>query len=559
MENSKISLTNQQLLFVLFFLGALLFFSLGKVHLFDWDEINFAESSREMLQSGNYQQVQINFKPFWEKPPLYFWMQTLSMKLFGINEFAARFPNAICGLASVFFFVLVGKIQNRKRLGFIWGILYLGSILPFFYFKSGIIDPWFNLFIFASVFYLYLTVKNQSQKKSIGFALFSGVLAGLAILTKGPVGVLLVFLTFLFYSLISFFKEIGKWYHVVLFAISAFLVSLLWYGVELAENGIWFFNEFIDYHIRLFTTEDAGHGQPFYYHFVVVFLGCFPLSIFALKPLIKKIQVVEEKRDFHLWCRILFWVVMILFSISKTKIVHYSSLAYLPLSFLAASYVDSLIQQKKAFRKGALIFYVSFGSLLAFLFTLLPIVGMKKEQFYSYIDDEHTINSLKSNVEWGGYEWIFGLIFLTLVIASYLFLKRKQLLKGIVVGAFAMSTFLTVYMTIVVPKVEGYSQASAVEFYKSKQGEDVYVSPIGFKSYAHLFYFRIPKYTNSNYYEDNHREWLLTGNIDKPAYFVIKNTKGRNEGFQKAYPHIEFIKSDGAFSFYKRGLPQPKN
>ena len=55
-------------------LGLLLFLpGLGNVHLFDWDEINFAESAREMINSGNYLTVQINFEPFWEKPPLFIW------------------------------------------------------------------------------------------------------------------------------------------------------------------------------------------------------------------------------------------------------------------------------------------------------------------------------------------------------------------------------------------------------------------------------------------------------------------------------------------------------
>ena len=70
--------------------GATLFFPfLGGVHLFDWDEINFAEAAREMIETGDYLTVKINYQPFWEKPPLFIWMQVLSMKLFGINEFGA--------------------------------------------------------------------------------------------------------------------------------------------------------------------------------------------------------------------------------------------------------------------------------------------------------------------------------------------------------------------------------------------------------------------------------------------------------------------------------------
>ena len=91
-------------------IGLILFLpGLGSVHLFDWDEINFAESAREMILTGNYLDVQINFETFWEKPPLFIWMQVLSMKIFGINEFAARFPNAIAGIVALFVLFNMGK------------------------------------------------------------------------------------------------------------------------------------------------------------------------------------------------------------------------------------------------------------------------------------------------------------------------------------------------------------------------------------------------------------------------------------------------------------------
>src|SRR6187401_2270269 len=74
---------------------------LGGVHLFDWDEINFAEISREMIRTNDYLTVQVNYQPFFEKPPLFRWMQVLCMKVFGINEFAARLPHAIEGIITV--------------------------------------------------------------------------------------------------------------------------------------------------------------------------------------------------------------------------------------------------------------------------------------------------------------------------------------------------------------------------------------------------------------------------------------------------------------------------
>ncbi len=139
-------------------ISSLLFFlpNLGVVHLFDWDEINFAESAREMIVTGNYHRVQINFQPFWEKPPLFFWLQVISMKAFGINEFAARLPNAIFGVITLVTFYYIGKKHKDERFGFIWAIAYLGTFLPHLYFKSGIIDPVFNYFIFLGISFMSL-------------------------------------------------------------------------------------------------------------------------------------------------------------------------------------------------------------------------------------------------------------------------------------------------------------------------------------------------------------------------------------------------------------------
>src|SRR3984885_9477036 len=90
--------------------GCILFFPfLGRINLFDWDEINFAECAREMIVSKDYLRAQIDFMPFWEKPPFFIWMQVLSMKVFGVTEFAARFPNALTGVVTLTSLFYIGK------------------------------------------------------------------------------------------------------------------------------------------------------------------------------------------------------------------------------------------------------------------------------------------------------------------------------------------------------------------------------------------------------------------------------------------------------------------
>ncbi|HMC96996.1 MAG TPA: glycosyltransferase family 39 protein, partial [Flavobacteriales bacterium] len=101
---------------------ALLLFmpGLGAVHLFDWDEINFAEISREMIATGDYMRPQVNYQPFWEKPPLFMWMQASSMKLFGVGEFAARFPNAVCGIITLLLLFRIGTRLRDRQFGLLW-------------------------------------------------------------------------------------------------------------------------------------------------------------------------------------------------------------------------------------------------------------------------------------------------------------------------------------------------------------------------------------------------------------------------------------------------------
>ena len=124
-----------------FLLYGLLFIfpTLGDFNLFDWDEINFAESTREMLVSGDFFHVQINFEPFHEKPPFFFWLQALSMKVFGINAFAARLPNALLGvLTPIILFTMGCKVKNSS-FGILWSLVYMLGILPSLYFRTGII------------------------------------------------------------------------------------------------------------------------------------------------------------------------------------------------------------------------------------------------------------------------------------------------------------------------------------------------------------------------------------------------------------------------------------
>jgi 4-amino-4-deoxy-L-arabinose transferase-like glycosyltransferase len=570
---------NQQIILIV--LGALFFIPfLGYVHLFDWDEINFAESSREMMISGNFFQNQINFEPFWEKPPFFFWVQSLSMSLFGINEFGARFPNALAGIITLLFVFNIGKKLYNERFGMIWALLYLGSLLPHLYIKSGIIDPIFNLFIFASIYYIIKTVQETHSKKATKYAVIGGILIGLAIITKGPVGLLILLLCVIIYWVLNKFRPLTQIKNLLLFALFALAVSFLWFGYETMKNGPWFLGEFIAYQLELFTGAEggaaAGHQQPFYYHFVVIVLGCFPISILALGNLFGSRYLVDQF-NFKRWMNILFWVVMILFSIVSTKIVHYSSMAYLPLSFMAAYYLFQIEKGKENLSRWLALFVSILGILFALIITFIPILMLNKDDLLiPLLKDEFVVSALSMDVHWTGFESGIGLLFLIFVIASVVQLFKKKVFKFVLINAIGVSILFVLISIFILPKVEQYTQGPAIDFYSSLKGQDAYIWPLQHKSYAHYFYGQTqPLKSNSGLslkkeeallklnktkygelkgeerltYQMDLQEWLLKGEIDKPVYFLIKVDKYKEAN----YKELEVVMKKGGFIGLKRG------
>ncbi|MEZ2446223.1 ArnT family glycosyltransferase [Chitinophaga sp. RCC_12] len=530
--------------------AALLFIPfLGAVHLFDWDEINFAEAAREMIVSHNYSQVQIDFRPFWEKPPLFIWMQAGSMHLFGVNDFAARFPNAIIGIATLISLFAIGKKTVDERFGFWWALVYAGSWLPHFYFKSGIIDPTFNFFIFLSIYFAYRIGYNHKPFRT---AILSGLFLGLAVLTKGPVAILVALLCLLIYWIWNKGKISIRFSHLGLIALFACITTLLWFGYEIAAHGWWFVNEFVAYQIRLLTTEDAGHGGPFFYHWIVLLIGCFPASTFLFtylqsrKKTIYSTPAAIELKDFKVWMWVLFWVVLILFSIVKTKIVHYSSLCYFPLSFLAAWQVYLLSEGKQRLRGWNIALILFIGIVLGLAIAVLPLVGVYKDLLIPYIGDKFAVANLQAAVPWSVAEAGYGTGYIILVIISSVLLIRRKISKGLM--CLFISSILVIQVTVVhfVPKIEAYSQRAAIDYFISLQGKDVYVKALGYHSYAQHYYSRELPHSNKNYYNE---DWLLNGRIDKPAYFICRITD--SEPYRR-HPNLEVIGEKNGFVFLKR-------
>jgi len=524
---------------------------LGVVHLFDWDEINFAEAAREMIVSDNYLTVQIDYMPFWEKPPLFIWMQVFSMKLFGINEFAARFPNAVCGIITLFVIFNIGKKLYDKKFGLLWVLAYCGSVLPFFYFKSGIIDPWFNLFIFLGVYKILPALSGASQSGIIINIVLSAVFIGLAVLTKGPVALLIFVLCLVVWSIIKRSELRFSVKNILLFIIILFVTGCSWFILLILNGHFDVIRDSILYQVRLFSTQDAGHGGFFLYHFVILLAGVFPASVFFLRSFGRNDHDSDLQKSFVLLMKILFWVVLILFTIVRTKIVHYSSLCYFPMTFLCTLVIYKIIKKEYDIPDWLKAGVVIIGAVMGVAVILLQFAGQNSEWMVRNFmkNDEFAAASMQADVFWSGVEFIPGLVLLCGLIFFLLIAGKKGFQQGLVILFSGSLIFIYLTMVQIVPRIEKYSQNAAIEFYKEHSDEDCYIETLGFKSYAHLFYAGKQPVDNKMSYD---KMWLLGGDIDKQVYFVSKINKV--DKYLSDYPYLEILYEKNGFVFLERKL-----
>jgi 4-amino-4-deoxy-L-arabinose transferase-like glycosyltransferase len=598
--------SNNLLIYLFITLGGILLFIpfLGNVPLFDWDEINFAEIAREMIVTKDYLNVQIDYQPFWEKPPLFIWMQVLSMKAFGINEFAARFPNAICGIVTLLVIYSMGKKLFNQKMGIIWVLVYAGSILPFFYFKSGIIDPWFNLFIFIGIYFAIIYIDKSSNQQIIqspnlpipqspnppisqspnlpisqspNLPIFlSGLCIGLAILTKGPVAFLIFSITGLFYLLtlvhydrrsyrLSNRPTVLQSYrpmfrsgvnikitHILLFFVGLILTGGSWFIMQILAGHMDVVKDFIVYQARLFSTKDAGHGGFPGYHVVVLLFGVFPASAFLFNGFNSSPDEQPLQKAWRRACIILLLTVVILFEIVQTKIIHYSSLAYFPLTYLSALAIYRIADGKSSFTRPSAIVLCTLAIFWVIAITGLTYAGLHKEWLINLgiINDRFVLANLTADVHWNGWEFLVSGIMVIGIVGFFLIKKPYRR----IITLFT-STIIFIFLTMVIftGKIEGYSQQAPIDFYKQHSTEDCYISTLGFKSYAHLFYSKKLPPQNMLSYD---KEWLINGELDKPAYFVYRNKK--KDEYSLLYPRLVLLYEKNGFIFAARYPEKPK-
>ena len=353
--------------FVLLFAGSLLFHLAGTwtLPLIDRDEPRFAEASREMLQRGDYVVPYFNNRYRFDKPPLTYWAQTLSYRVFGENDFAARLPSAVA--ASVVALLLFGWGQRAgtERVGWYAALIFTLCLQTLMHAKAAVADMWLVLFVTAAHWAGYELLRDRLGRAATAVArswwwLFY-ISLGLAFLAKGPVG-WTPLLTLAASKL--FLRDVQLNRRFLFFTGLTFALSFvaMWGIPALHRTNGEFFRIGVGRHVvERSVVAMEGHGAtsilgyiaslPFF--FATVFLSLAPWSL-KLPWLTRKLWRNRDALDNYLITGAA--VIFIIFTLVKTKLPHYTLPAFPLLALLLARQLAEVPTAERFVRRAAAVF-----------------------------------------------------------------------------------------------------------------------------------------------------------------------------------------------------------
>jgi 4-amino-4-deoxy-L-arabinose transferase-like glycosyltransferase len=298
------------------------------------DEARYAEIPREMLASGDFVTPRLNGVPYLEKPPLLYWANAASLRLFGLTPWAARLPTRLFGLGTILTLLFGTPAVWGTQSGLAAAILYLAAPLGFAFSRVNLTDAPLTFFFTLTLFLARATlVRYEARLRWKALAALAGLAAAGGFLSKGLVAIVLpgaiLFLWCLATRRMRFLTSLlfGPALPVFLLAATPWFVL----AERRTPGFLQFF--FIHEHFQRFSTSVAQRPGPIYY-FVLIFLaGFLPVIPFFLSSLKKAWRRDEpEALFFLLW----FTVVLVFFSLSRSKLPPYLMPAFPAAAALAA-------------------------------------------------------------------------------------------------------------------------------------------------------------------------------------------------------------------------------
>ena len=518
------------LLWIALICGIAFFVGLASVGLIDETEPLFAEASRQMTVTGDWVTPYFNGVTRFDKPPLVYWMMAIGFQIFGVGEWAVRLPSALAAsaLVGMGFYTLrrfgfsrpelatavTGEMNGagpqRSRLSqrnLFWSAIIGSAVMALHpetivWARIGVSDMLLSGCMGIALFAFFLGyAQPEFPVRQRNWYLTTYVFLGLAVLTKGPVGVVLPGLivgAFLLY--VGQFRKVLRELHLVKGAIIFLAITVPWHVLVVVANGQAYIDSFFGYHnVERFTNVVNGHAAPWYFYFLVVAVGFLPWSPF-LSWVIARLQFYRPRfwqtqpRSSHFGIFALAWFVVIFgfFTIAVTKLPSY----VLPLMPAAAVLIglgwsDILCPAPKPVAKSGVGFWASYGCNLL-IFAVLAAAALYSP---NWMGNDPAMPGLPDLVRESGVmiraAWVWGLALL--VGVGLLVSRRQHWLWSVNLVAFATFILLSILPAFQLAdqvRQQPLREIAATAIAEQQPDEVLYM--VGFMKPSLVFYTQAP-------------------------------------------------------------------
>jgi 4-amino-4-deoxy-L-arabinose transferase-like glycosyltransferase len=434
---------------------------LGSTGLVDETEPLFAEASRQMLVTGDWITPYFDGATRFDKPPLVYWIMAIAFKLFGVNEWSVRFPSALAatGLTGLGFYTLKrfgdlassSKIQD-SRAG--WFTAWVGAALMALNLQTiawgriGVSDMLLSGCMGGALFAFFLGYGQPDRPKvQARWYLAFYVLVALAVLTKGPVGIVLPGMIvggFLLYmgNFWAILKEM-RWVRGVLLILG---LTVPWYALVIWANGAAYIDSFFGYHnLQRFSRVVNNHGAPWWFFFAVVPLALAPWSAYLPAAIVRlrfwrinEWRKQDRSQQLGLFAWVWFAVIFGFFTIAATKLPSYTIPLLPAAAVLIALFWRDAMYGGRGRDWASHIGSIVFAGVLAIASFISP----------QWLKGDKDLPQLQDWVQQLGFPTLAAGIWLGVAIVSLFLLLRRQ---GRWIWGVQLIGFLAVFLSIILP------------------------------------------------------------------------------------------------------------
>lgn len=500
---------------------------LGNTHLWDQDEGYYASAAAEMYARGDAVVPMFNGEMFGHKPPMMYWGMMAGFEMFGVNELGARFVSAILGAITCVVIYGIAKKLYDAPTGLVAGLAMASSLMFSVASRSATADTHLTLFV-SLAFYFWIgdAFRNAREPVRAPYAIrwstwgLTYAMMGLAVLTKGPIGLLfpmavigLFMLTQIPirvsaqsslvskvlrniepYAPIAFVKTVWRMRPLTGLLVVAVIAGPWYWLVQNATSGK-FLEEFIGvHHMGRFSHAMDNHSGPFFYYILACLIGMYPWSAFIVPTCMLWVRQLRDSQSARATVFVSCWagVYLVIFSVASTKLPNYVLPAYPALAIMVARYVAMWVTAPQMIHRG----WLQTGWVLLSVVGLLLLIGFPAAGTVGWegktlLDRLKIDPAIQTTFRWLG---VIGLPLLVGGLVGWLMVLRNRAVGAIYTFAVTAASMLVIFWQFVAPAIDRFQtpQLIAREVSQSSEYRNSTVAVVGYFRPSMVFYLGRP-------------------------------------------------------------------